>query len=115
MGPFETTFTDPLTTSPCPWVEIVSSPSGSIAVRTLRLPSSVISRSSVTSTTVSGCNRIALFIVKVEAEPSRLGGHIHEYEVGGDALPIGEMRKVQGKTIPGLLRSGWRGHYCLPR
>ena len=53
MGPFENTFTDPVTTSPWPWVEIVSSPSGSIAVRTLRLPSSVISRSSVTSTTVS--------------------------------------------------------------
>ena len=54
MGPFETTFTDPLTTSPWPWVEIVSSPSGSISVRNAQgtvLP--VISRSPVISTTVS--------------------------------------------------------------
>ena len=54
MGPSETTFTDPDTPSPRPWVEIVSSPRGSISVRTVRAPSSVISRSPVISTTDSG-------------------------------------------------------------
>ena len=53
MGPSETTRTDPLTSSPWPWVEIVSSPRGSISVRMLRLPSSMTSRSPVTSTTDS--------------------------------------------------------------
>ena len=53
MGPSETTFTDPLTTSPWPWVEIVSTP-GSISVWTVRAPSSVTPRSSVMSTTDSG-------------------------------------------------------------
>ena len=28
-----------------------------------------------------------------------MGGHIHEYEVGGDAIPIGEMRKVQSGRL----------------
>ena len=53
MGPFETTRTDPETNSPWPWVEIVSSPSGSISVRTLKPPSARTSRSPVISTTVS--------------------------------------------------------------
>ena len=53
MGPPETTFTDPLTSAPCPWVETVSTPSGSISVRTVRLPFSWITRSPVTSTTDS--------------------------------------------------------------
>ena len=38
MGPSETTRTDPDTSSPRPWVEIVSTPSGSISVRTVRAP-----------------------------------------------------------------------------
>ena len=38
MGPSETTFTDPLTSVPRPWVEIVSTPSGSISVRTVSPP-----------------------------------------------------------------------------
>ena len=54
MGPSETTRTDPDTSSPRPWVEIVSTPRGSISVWTVRAPSSVISRSPVTSTTDSG-------------------------------------------------------------
>ena len=53
MGPSETTFTDPLTSAPWPWVEIVSSPSGSIWVWTVSPPSSAISRSPVTSTSDS--------------------------------------------------------------
>ena len=53
MGPSETTRTDPDTSAPRPWVEIVSTPSGSISVRTVRAPSSVISRSPVMSTTNS--------------------------------------------------------------
>ena len=53
MGPPEITFTDPDTSSPWPWVEIVSSHSGSISIRTVRAPSSWIARSSVTSTTDS--------------------------------------------------------------
>ena len=57
MGPSETTFTDPLTTSPRPWVEIVSSPMGSISVRTVRASSPVISRSPVRSTTDFGSMR----------------------------------------------------------
>ena len=52
MGPPAITFTDPLTTSPRPWVEIVSSPRGSISVRTVRLPSAV------TSTTDSAAMRL---------------------------------------------------------
>ena len=52
--PSETTFTDPLTLSPRPWVKIVSSPRGSISVWMLRAPSSVTSRSPVRSTTDSG-------------------------------------------------------------
>ena len=36
MAPNATTRTDPLTSSPWPWVEIVSSPSGSIAVWMLK-------------------------------------------------------------------------------
>ena len=39
MGPSETTRTDPVTSSPRPWVEIVSTPRGSISVRTVRAPS----------------------------------------------------------------------------
>ena len=46
MGPLAATFTDPLTSSPRPWVEIVSSPRDSISVQMLRAPSSVTSRSS---------------------------------------------------------------------
>ena len=53
MGPSETTRADPDTSSPRPWVEIVSTPSGSISVWTVRAPSSVISRSPVMSTTDS--------------------------------------------------------------
>ena len=56
MGPSETTFTDPDTSSPRPWVEIVSTPSGSISVRTVSPPSSVISRSAVTSSTDSAAS-----------------------------------------------------------
>ena len=29
--------------------------------------------------------------------PARLGLHIHEHQIGGGAIPIGEMRKVQGR------------------
>ena len=54
MGPSETTRTDPDTNSPRPWVEIVSSPSGSISDWMLRAPSSVISRSPVRSTSNAG-------------------------------------------------------------
>ena len=45
---------DPDTSGPRPWVEIVSTPSGSISVWTVKAPSSVISRSPVMSTTDSG-------------------------------------------------------------
>ena len=45
MGPLETTFTDPDNRSPRPWVEIVSTPNGSIPVWTVRAPSSVTTRS----------------------------------------------------------------------
>ena len=38
MGPSETTRTDPDTSAPRPWVEIVSTPSGSISVWTVRAP-----------------------------------------------------------------------------
>ena len=48
--PSESTVTDPDTGSPRPWVEIVSASSDSISVRTVRAPSSVTSRSPVTST-----------------------------------------------------------------
>ena len=41
MGPSETTRTDPDTSAPRPWVEIVSTPSGSISVRTVRAPGTV--------------------------------------------------------------------------
>ena len=44
-----------------------------------------------------GGNRIALFIVEVEGGTDWRGPHIHEYQVGGDQSPIGEMRKVQGR------------------
>ena len=57
MAPNATTRTDPDTNSPWPWVEIVTSPSGSIAVWMLRLPSSWISRSPVISTTDSAAMR----------------------------------------------------------
>ena len=51
MGPSETTRTDPDTSAPRPWVEIVSVSRGSISLRTVRAPSSVISRPPVMSTT----------------------------------------------------------------
>ena len=54
MEPSETTFIDPVTSAPWPWVEIVSVPNGSIWVWTVRAPSSVTSRSPVTSTSDSG-------------------------------------------------------------
>ena len=53
MGSSAATRTDPLTSAPRPWVEIVSTPSGSISVRTVSAPSSRISRSPVMSTTDS--------------------------------------------------------------
>ena len=53
MGSSATTRTDPLTTSPRPWVEIVSTPRGSISVCTVSPPSSMTSRSPVMSTTDS--------------------------------------------------------------
>ena len=53
MGSSAATRTDPLTSSPRPWVEIVSTPSGSISVWTVSPPSSVTSRSPVISTTDS--------------------------------------------------------------
>ena len=42
-----------------------------------------------------GGNRAALGVVKVNSGPDRMCGHVHEHEVGGDAGPVGEMRKVQ--------------------
>ena len=57
-GPPAITFTDPLTTSPRPWGEIVSFPRGSISVQTVRLPSAVTSRYPVTSTTDSAAMRL---------------------------------------------------------
>ena len=59
-------------------------------------------------------NEMALLVVKVEDGTARLGGPIHEDQIGNDVLPIGEMRKVQGTHSPEWLRPGWRGHYCLP-
>ena len=53
MGSSAITRTDPLTNSPRPWVEIVSTPRGSISVRTVSPPSSRTSRSPVMSTTDS--------------------------------------------------------------
>ena len=40
-----------------------------------------------------------------------MGGHIHEHQIGGDAIPIGEMRKVQGKYFQ--LRLGVVGSPAL--
>ena len=54
MGPSETTRTDPVTSSPRPWVGIVSWPKGFIAVETVRAPSSVTSRPLVRSTSDPG-------------------------------------------------------------
>ena len=42
-------------------------------------------------------NEMALPIVKVERGAGHMGGHIHEHEVGGDAGPVGKMRKVQNQ------------------
>ena len=58
-----------------------------------------------------GGNRVAFPIVKVEDGPdgrdghmkgggrgtARLGFHIHEHQIRGGAVPVGEMRKVQGR------------------
>ena len=115
MGPSETTCTDPLTTTPWPWVEIVSSPRGSISVWMLRAPSSVTSSSPVRSTTEFRVHGLALLIVKVEGGPDRMGGHVHEHQIGDDARPIGEMRKVQGAHSRSGLGPGWNRDYCQPR
>ncbi len=53
MGPSATTRADPVTSSPRPWVESVSSPKGSTSVRTARAPSPRTSRFRATSTTDS--------------------------------------------------------------
>ena len=62
-----------------------------------------------------GGNGVALGVVEINSGPdrrdghmkgggrgpARLGLHIHEHQIGGGAVPIGEMRKVQGRP-PGL-------------
>ena len=40
---------------------------------------------------------MALLVVKVEDGSDRMGGHVHEHQIGGDGRAVGEMRKVQGK------------------
>ena len=65
------------------------------------------------------CNEMTLFIVKVEGGTGRRGGHrkgpgrlacaghVHEHHLGYNAIPIGEMRKIQGKhTAVRSLRRG---------
>ena len=52
------------------------------------------------STTDSAAIELALLIVKVEGGTDRMGPHIHEHQIGGKAIPVGEMRKVQSHRHP---------------
>ena len=97
MAPNATTRTDPLTSAPWPWVEIVSF--SQRLHRRLDAQAAVLSDLQIARDVHHRfrCNRLALLIVKVEEGPDRTGSHIHEHQIGSDAIPIGEMRKVQGK------------------
>ena len=43
---------------------------------------------------------MAFRVVEGEGGTDRIGGHIHEHQIGDDARPIGEMRKVQSHRRP---------------
>ena len=67
MGPFESTRTDPLTSGPWPWVETVSTPSGSISVRTVSPPSSLDHQIAGEIHHRFGGNPIALGVVEIDS------------------------------------------------
>ena len=97
--------------APRPCVEIVSTPRGSISVRTSQ--STVLGDLQVGREVHQQCggNQVALGVVEIDSRTARKDGRVewgerrtarrglqvHEHEVRGDAGPIGEMREVQGK------------------
>ena len=40
------------------------------------------------------------------ARAARSGGHIHEHQIGGGAVPIGGMRKIQDRFLASTSRPG---------
>ena len=108
MGPSETTRADPDTSPPRPWVEIVSTPRGSISVWTVRAPSLGDLQIARNVHQQSGVNQGALGVVEINSGTGRRDGpmegseggtaqfglQIHEHQIG-DPGPVGKMRKVQ--------------------
>ena len=57
-----------------------------------------------------GGNRVALGVVEINSGTARLGGRIQEDHLGGDAGPIGEMRKIQSRLLVSASRRVHRHH-----